>query len=448
VPIPANSLVRPVCERVRLQPACDSAVHILDRLLLANYAAAESFAWPGAAPAVDEPQLDFWWDGVDAGVEVEAGERSPFRRAGFTVQPVRGKGAAKTIDRFCRNHHRYLRGRGMAGEGFGMFTPDGELVGVANFAPCSNPRTATGMQYLCVPEDEKLSPRELAHVRVGEREYVDCVRLCVAETTRGGVVLGTGAESFLYASCLRRFSERNRQLWRAIRMSELGLPLPLWAVCLISNGTTFTKLVRTFADPAENHTGGIYAAAGAWYLGLTRPSQVLVGRRTGESITRRALSKLRGRGHGHVHQVLRAAFEGSHATAESRGDGQVRLVIDLRKAVEDLPSILDGAELRKRLAARWREISREAPADSWHLVADTEGYDIESRPPKHLYGTYMGAPFWAAQMLRRCRRVRAEILTAEAAWYSSARRRPRSVGYGWNRPPAALGRPHPPRRPE
>jgi hypothetical protein len=234
-------------------------------------------------------------------------------------------------------------------------------------------------------------------------------------------------------------------------MAELGFPLPRRSRDLVRAGTPFIKLVRTFADPAAGHTGIIYKAAGAWYLGTTRAEAVWVGRRTGEKVTRRSISKLLGHGHGHVHQVLRAAFEGSAATAVLLApDGESRLaVINLRDALAATP-MSDGAELRRTLLARWRSIRSEVPENqsgtSWLLTADVAGYTPNKAPPKHLYATYLGTPFWAAQLLRHCRRLRDGIRAAEAAWLSGERRRPRGHGFGWPRRPAALGRPRPPSR--
>jgi hypothetical protein len=179
-----------------------------DGLLLRDYDPARSFAWPGAAPP--SVQLDLWWGGAEPLIEDQAGMRSPFRKAGYSVRRLVGPGSATTMDEFCRNHHRYLRTRGMAGQGFGLYAPTGELVGVANFAACSNAKTAMGMQAAHVPEDADLTPQQLAHVTIGEREYLDCVRLCTVEELRDGTELGTGAESFLYASCLQILADRNR----------------------------------------------------------------------------------------------------------------------------------------------------------------------------------------------------------------------------------------------
>jgi hypothetical protein len=427
-----------------VDPAENSHATVID--LLAGYEPAHSLAWPGAAPELQ--QLDLWWGGAEEAIETEGGESAAFRRAGFTVRPIRGRGAPAILDAFCRQHHRYLRTRGMPGLGYGMFTPAGELVGVANFAPCSNPRTAAGMQLGEVPEDRDLSAAECAHVRIGEREYLDCVRLCVADHTIHGECLGTGAESFLYASCLRGIVHRNRKLWRALRMAETGLPLPGWARSMLAAGTPFIKLVRSLADPAENHTGGIYSAAGAWYLGTTRAETVWVGQRSGEFITRRSLSKLRGSGLGHAHQVLRAAYEGSSAHAVARRPDGSTVEIDLRATLTDLPASLDGAELRARLLERWRGIQTSFPRVQWHLSADAAGYRQERRPPKHLYGSYLGTAFWAAQLVRRSKRLRESVLRAEAAWFAEARRWPRSLGYGWQRPPSPLGKPTRPKRPE
>jgi hypothetical protein len=420
----------------------------LDSLLLAEYSPDRSVAWPGAAPS--SAQLDLWWHGSEPMLEHQAGSRSVFRRRGFAVRPIAGPGSASILDRFCREHHRYLRTRGMSGQGFGMYTPAGELVGVANFAPCSNPRTAKGMQLTTVPEDKHLTPQQRAHLSVSEKEYFDCVRLCVADFTAAGDELGTGAESFLYASCLRAFSGRNRDLWRAIRMAELRLPLPPGARALIAAETPFIKLVRSFADPAEGHVGTIYTAAGAWYLGTTRAEPVWQGRRSGERTTRRSLSKLSASCDGHVNQVLRAAYEGSAASATLiTPAGDTLLTVDLKVALSSTPDD-DGAALRRKLHARWREIQKQTPVSGrtgcWILSADTGGYEQVRRPPKYLYGTYLGSPFGAANLLRRCRRLRETILSAEHAWKSAAIRAPRGHGYSLPSPPRGLARAAPPRR--
>ena len=428
----------------------------LDEALVAGYDPAHSAAWAGAAPPLwtaPAAQLDLWAGAAQAIAATEEREGSPFRARGFIVRAVSGPGAARVLDEFCTRTHRTLTGRGMNGRAYGLYAPDGHLVGVANFAPPSNHRTAEGMQVQA-PGDHRLASRARAQVTYTQRELLDCVRLCVAEETPSGIPLGTGAESFLYAACLRTFLDENRTLWRALRMAEIGLPLPRPEARLLLRGATFIRVVRSFAETAVG-VGSPYAATGAWYLGTTRAETVWVGRRSGESITRRSLAKLQGAGDGHVHQVLRAAWEGSAgvAVAHHAATGATLAAYPLDAVRAAVPDGLPPAARQRALAGAWRGLaaawSSQLPAPvCWDLQADTSGYKPRPTSPKHRYATFLAnRPFYVLELARRCRYLRSAILQAEAAWYSEATRWPRGIGYGWPRPPQALRRPEYPGRP-
>jgi hypothetical protein len=428
----------------------------VDAVLLAEYDPARSAAWAGAAPPLwtaPAAQLDLWARSAQAVAATEEREGSPFRARGFLVRPVAGPGAARVLDEFCTRTHRTLTGRGMNGRAYGLYDPGGHLVGVANFAPPSNHRTAEGMQVRA-PGDGDLSLPARAQVTYTQRELLDCVRLCVAEQTPSGVPLGTGAESFLYAACLRTFLDENRTLWRAIRMAELGLPLPRPEARLLARGASFVRVVRSFAETAVG-VGSPYAATGAWYLGTTRVETVWDGRRSGESITRRSLAKLRSAGDGHVHQVLRAAWEGSAGVAIARdaATGATLAAYPLDEVRAAVPDGLSPAARERALAGAWRRLaaawSKQLTGPvRWDLRADTSGYEPRSSSPKHRYATFLAnRPYYVLELARRCRYLRSSILQAEAVWYSEAARWPRGIGFGWPRPPQALRRPEYPRLP-
>ena len=428
----------------------------LDGILVAGYDPAYSAAWAGAAPPLwtaPPAQLDLWAGAAQAVAATEEREGNPFRAHGFIVRPIAGPGTARVLDEFCTRTHRTLTGRGMNGRAYGLYDPEGHLVGAANFAPPSNHKTAEGMQVLA-PGDHRLPPRARGQVTYTQRELLDCVRLCVAEETPSGIPLGTGAESFLYAACLRIFLDENRTLWRAIRMAEIGLPLPRPEARLLSRGASFVRVVRSFAETAGG-VGSPYAATGAWYLGTTRTETVWVGRRSGESITRRSLAKLQGAGDGHVHQVLRATWEGSAGVAVARHatSDAILAAYPLDAVRAAVPDGLSPAARERALAGSWRGLaaawSSQLPAPvRWDLQADTSGYESRLTSPKHRYATFLAnRPFYVLELARRCRYLRAAILQAEVAWYSEATRWPRGIGYGWPRPPQALRRPAYPRRP-
>lgn len=424
----------------------------LDRDLLVGYDPFTSRAWAGAAPAA--------WIGPDAQIDLFptaetiidsalATGGDVFRRTGFTVVRIEGEGAATTLDAFVERHHHSLRGRGMNGTAFGLVAPDGELVGIANCARSTNTATAAGMQVR-VREDRDLTPTARAHLTISEEEYCDAVRFCLAPEAACGASLGTGAESFFYAACLRYFVARNRAVWRAIRFVERGIPLPVWAQGLIDERVPFMKVVRSFADPADGHRGTIYAAAGAWYLGMTAARPTWVGRRSGYGLPGRARAKLRSDQAGHAHQVARAVWEGSSGqlTALDPVTGAVlgvRELAAIREAVPDgLPTAAHRgalvAALRAEQAALAETLGREARRLGWRSDADMGGY-IESPPrPKLRFGTFLGRPFYAYALARRCRYIRSDILAAEAAWFAECHRWGRSIGYNWPQRPPTLGR--------
>jgi hypothetical protein len=425
----------------------------LDGYLLDQYDPAISHAWAGAAPAA--------WTPPGAQIELfptaeELIERSDkvggalFRRAGFGVEPIAGPGAATILDDFVERHHRSLRGRGMNGTAFGLYAPDGELVGIANFAPCANTATAAGMQ-VNVPEDYQLSPTARAHLTVSERESCDAVRFCLAPDAVSGASLGTGAESYFYAACLRYFVARNRALWRVIRMVERECPLPAWARAMLKERVPFIKIVRSFADPADGHRGTIYAAAGAWYLGMTDARSTLVGRRSGEPLAGRSLTKLYAPDEkGHPRQVARAVWEGGlgQLRAIDPASGAVLGARDLASIRDTVPDGLGTRAHRRALAAAYRaeqvllaiEVGCDPKQLAWHSEADTGGYLTAAPRPKHRYATFLGRPFYANALARRCRYIRADILSAEAAWFAKHPRWGRGLGYHLPRKPDQLGR--------
>lgn len=282
------------------------------------------------------------------------------------------------------------------------------------------------------PGDHRLSLLARAQVTYVQRELLDCVRLCVAEETPAGVQLGTGAESFLYAACLRTFLDENRTLWRAIRMAEVGLPLPRPEARLLSRGASFVRVVRSFAE-TEVGVGSPYAATGAWYLGTTRSETVWVGRRSRESITRRSLAKLQGTGDGHVHQVLRAAWEGSAGIAVARhaATGEILAAYPLYAVRAAVPDGLSPAARQRTLAGAWRGLAAAWSSEltspvRWELQADTSGYETRPASPKHRYATFLAnRPYYVLELARRCRYLRSAILQ---------RRRP-----GTPKPPAGPG---------
>jgi hypothetical protein len=447
----------------------------LDRLLLEGYDPQRSAAWPGAAPSLyGASQLELALEAGSFAPSSPADDSSEyFRSEGFTVRRIQGEGAATVVNEFAARHH-YLTSGGMNGERMGLYARDGEHCGIAVFAPCTNLRTAAGMQ-VGAGGDEHLSDHMRAHLTYTEAQYRDCVRLCLAEQRQDGSALGTGAESFLYTGCLGIFEEENRQLWRALRWAEklgdgsLRVPLPEWAHALLTSGADWVKCVRSFADPAAGHRGTIYQAAGAWYLGKTRAEGLHVGRRSGEPASRRSLSKLGTSGHGHVHQALRAVWEGGAGRALLRGpDGVVLHEEDLawiRRAVPDglIPAVRERAlrsawhgrqaELRAGLIDAGCDAKVEASTQRaaritharWEFEVDLSGYEVRKVPAKHRYGHFLGSGYFAHQLARRCRYLRKQILASEATWYAPAARWPRGLGFGWRERPEWLGRPEYPK---
>ncbi|MBW7932888.1 MAG: hypothetical protein H3C62_04600, partial [Gemmatimonadaceae bacterium] len=137
-----------------------------DAPLLAGYDPARSLAWLGAMP--DPTQLGLF----DAPVASEdaAADRA-FHKAGFSVRALAGKGSRRRIAAFTRAHH-YLRGAGMAGGiAFGLFAPNGAMVGVAVFARPTHPKTAAGM--FPRPLDVATLGALSHHADVAESEVLD-----------------------------------------------------------------------------------------------------------------------------------------------------------------------------------------------------------------------------------------------------------------------------------
>ena len=431
----------------------------LDHLLLAQFDPATSAAWAGAAPPGDgfdpTPTLtqltfDVLLSPGGADLSVDMSDYAPFDKAGYQVRPIVGKGKATTIDRFVTQHHHSLHGGGMNGAAFGLYDPSGVLVGVTTFARPTNVKTAAGMQ---VGEwgDESLSPLERAHVTHAESETVDCTRLCVAERASQGVVLGTGAESFLFMAALRLMRMRNRALWRATRMVELGLPLPPTAQALLRAQVPYVKCVRTHATSGQR--GVTYMACGLFYAGLGRVEREAIGGRSGELCGGRALTKLaRHESPGHEHQVLRAVWEGSDGYAVGHnGVGEAVSPLDLAPIRRLVPDGLTPLARQAALKRAWHTLRTDVAratgirAATWVLTADQSGYFKRSSAARHRYVGYLGTPYYALQLARRCKYLREAILAAEAVWFAPAARLPRGVGYNWRRRPQRLGaRPYPP----
>ncbi len=434
-----------------------SAEDALDRLLIADYDPCTSAAWAGAAPwhlslgikptfnqlAFDLlPSLDPSDSSCDP-------DHAVFIKNGFSVRLIEGKGKATVLDEFVSRHHHSLRGGGMSGRTYGLYDPTAVLVGVIIFARPTNAKTAAGMQVVEIGDD-LLSPTEMAHLTHGEAETLDCTRLCVADVTPSGFVLGTGAESFLFAAALRDLASRNRSLWRVTRMVEMGIPLTP-AACRILASVSSCKCVRSFATVGTR--GVSYAASGLFYCGRGRSEQESVGRRSAELCGRRSLSKLESlHCHGHDHQVLRAVWEGSegYLTAFDSG-GNVITSIDLSPIRAMVGDDLTPLVRQRALKRAYYELRADAEcgiageAVMWSLSADRAGYVLRHASPKHRYVGYLGAPYYVVEMARRSKYLRESILAAERAWFAPARRWPRGLGFGWKRRPQRLGIPQMPR---
>ena len=447
-----------LCSPAPTTPWTDHTRSSLDHLLFAQFDPATSTAWAGAAPpragvdptpALTQLTFDALWSPGDAGCAVAIPDHAPFHKAGYQVRPIVGKGKATTIDRFVTQHHHSLHGGGMNGTAFGLYDPSGVLVGVTTFARPTNIKTAAGMQ---VAEwgDDRISPLERAHVTHAESETVDCTRLCVAERAANGVMLGTGAESFLFMAALRLMRARNRALWRATRMVELELPLPPSAQALLRARVPYIKCVRTHATSGER--GVTYMACGLFYAGLGRAEREAIGGRSGELCGGRALTKLaRPESSGHEHQVLRAVWEGSGGYAVGYNEaGEAVSALDLAQIRRLVPDGFTPLARQAALKRAWHVMRTDAVratgigVATWILTADQSGYRKRASVPKHRYVGYLGTPYYTLQLARRCKYLRKTILAAESAWFAPAARMPRGLGYNWRRRPQRLGaRPYP-----
>lgn len=450
----------------------------LDARLVRDYDPRVSRAWPGAAPRAWERELaqaarprrapaDPRQCALDFGAPLEAqlddATRRTFVADGYTVRPIQGAGAQTTVADFCIAQQHYLVSAGMQGDKFGLYAPDGALVGVAIFAPCSNKRTAAGMRARHIPEDAALTPAERAHTWFGERGYRDCVRLCLADRAPDGRPIGTGAESFCYSGALHYYLAQNRMRWRAERWAECLAtrpawhpdalpPLAPWAAALLTDGGEYVKAVRSFSDTTVHPNATVYRGAGAWDLGLTKQETAYAGRRSGEPAARRSLTKLASAGHGRTHQVLRAVWEGATAGTATATDaaGRVCATHDLAWIRTAVPDGLPPAVRRTALKRAWREAQRTIAATlgvpvaalTWTLAADADGYVSRGVAPKRRYCHWLAArPGWAIALARRCKYTRQQVLAAEAAWYAPARRGTRGDGYNWPKRPRDLGKP-------
>lgn len=430
------------------------ATEALDQLLMAGYDPATSAAWAGAAPwhlaqgahpAVSQLTFDLFapLEAIDA---PDADDHTPFRKDGFQVRAIEGKGKTRILDAFVSRHHHSLRGGGMSGRAFGMYDPENVLVGMITFARPTNPKTASGMQVAEVG-DEMLSPATRAHITHSEAETVDCTRLCIADVTPSGIVLGKGAESFLFTAAMRLIADRNRALWRAIRMVEIGLPPTREMRQLIESRASFCKCIRTFATAGSR--GVSYMASGLLWCGTGRVEHESIGKRSGDLCGGRSLAKLANpESKGHEHQVLRAVWEGSHGQAIGLAtDGKAVVTLDLMLIRDMVPNDLSPLDRQHALKRAWHELRARAERNlcgnvaTWRLEADESGYDVRRSEPKHRYVGYLGAPYYVAQIARRCRYLRGEILTAETVWFALERRWPRGIGFGWKRRPHRLGAP-------
>lgn len=206
--------------------------------------------------------------------------------------------------------------------------------------------------------------------------------------------------------------------------------------------------VRPYAaDSYADRLGVTYAASSLLSAGQSRAEVEYVGRRSGELGSGRALGKLGNASTaGHTHQVLRAVWEGGRGTATARrADGTIAETLDLTPIRAMVPATLTPLARQYALRRAWKAMREAAErvhgAVRWTLEADTTGYERRVTPPKYRYIGYLGAPYYVAQLARRSRYLRASVLAAEQAWYSTDRRWPRGLGYNWPKRPHRLGAP-------
>jgi hypothetical protein len=408
-------------------PTTDASVAMLDPYdaqLLESYDPATSLAWPGAVPMAVQGDLFDALAPLDAATD--AAERA-FRKEGFVVAPICGVGSRRVVEGFLSAHH-YLGSAGMAGGiAFGLYAPNGTLVGVAAFARPTNPKTAAGM-FPRDTTDREARGLWALHLDVAESEALDFVRLSILDAT-SGFSLGCGAETFFMRTCLKFITARNRARWRAIRAAEIGL-VPLDP---IYGRLPFVKIIRTFADPRAGHSGQIYRTASFFAAGSSRAEAGWIGDRSRRPLSGRQRTKLRNAGqHGHVANVLRAAWEGGVCRAEAFDAQGVSL------AVFTLEAMQQAADATPRTLTRvWRALaSATAPsATTWTLTYLSGGFSPIACPAKPRFLLFLGAPPVARALARRCRYLRAALLQADRDWSSPTRRWSRGIGFNWRQQP-------------
>jgi hypothetical protein len=423
----------------------------LDHVLLAAYDPSRSFAWPGAAPerfasAVDANQLSFDYD-----TPVITDDET-FSARGFRVERLLGAGLRSLILPLFRRYH-YTGSAGMQGPTFGLRAPSGALVGVARFARAANAATAAGM-IRPSPEDLTRVARgewtalDLAHHSVREYEYADLTRLVLMPSGDAGVNLGTGAETFFVAGCLRLIQLRNRALWRAVRKRELGFPINVEEQALLDalpcdadsrTGMGFWKVIRTFADAGQQHRGVIYQALGMHACGQTPARRATVGLRSGLPRSERSAQKSRGREKGHDAQVLRAGWEGADIGI-TVSDAVGRVVHEesgawiRRVSAPDMTDELQGALLRA-----WRVRRQEIATRLRHPVtaltfttADRGGgYAAVVAPGKYRYAAFLGSSYFQSALADRCTHLAERRASERLRWRTPERRWGRGIGFNW-----------------
>jgi len=404
-----------------LVPAARLAVAspvVPDAVLLRGYDPATSLAWLGAEPH----QLTLFELETASAASDDA---EVFRREGFTVRPLVGAGSLTQLAGFCRAHH-YLRTPGRQPTiAFGLFTRVGELVGVASYTRHTNEKAAAAM--FPAPDGVALSH----HFSVNAHELLVLSRLTLMDAVEGAS-LGRGAESYFVRATERALVERNRSLWRAIRMAELGLA----TLSPVQAAQHFAKVIVTFADKAQGHSGTIYRAAGFYTAGETRAERVHVGLRSGQVVNNRLLAKLRDPGsQGHLSNVLRAIWEGDVGDAVGCDTA----------GREVAHASLDGLRLVpvpdwRVLAHAWRAwvASAALPGLRWTPRYAGGGFRLEARPCKARFILPLGTPAVTQDLARRCVHLRARLLAADARWSAEENRWPRGLGWNWRRRPTIV----------
>lgn len=364
------------------------------------------------------------WDSL-AGESLTQG-RSGFDPRAFTVRRIRGVGAAATVAEFLDRWH-YSRSEGMPGPRWGLYhSATAELVGVACFGRHPNPWWGRLTFRARVADFDRLRRGEwnelaLAFRTVAESEYLDLNRLALAAPTSTSAPLGTGAASWFVARCLAALVARNRALWIAHSRVALGMRLPPDLPQLLSEasaptrnrGLGYVKVVTAFADPAHNHTGRIYQALGMRYggtSGIRGREQQHIGLRSGATLSRRTIQKARKSStKGYPTAALRLAWEGDHTEIRILHADGTLLASDDAAWVREIPPA-PAPVLRSALRARWRQYRAAAQVRHGrgcrievHVRRGTGGTRSRTCAGKYRYVKPLGVPYWAAEVLARCK---------------------------------------------